>query len=261
MTQKPSLESGPRPVGIVAAREGALELLAPVLALFDACSPHGLAELERTLAHRLSVRTTPAEERVALLYPLAELLRSQLAKPLPHHPIAKHQIECSVYDDLRPEGAPTSGTLIRRFGGTEHGGWLWAQRAADGLLVDGRKRGKGQPWPHPSRGKRGEPDTTPEEVVASIRACALALCRRPSSHYYTEWVRIKRRQLRLGAESAKSLPRLCHWGSIKRHFGTWGAALAAADITDAELAAARAARAPFHDGRAPTGDEIAGREA
>jgi len=216
---------------------------APVLALLDGCSPQGIVELERVLAYRLRERTTPAQERVALLFPLAELLRSPLATRLPYHPIAKTQIKRLVYDDLRPTGAPTSETLVHRFGGADNGGWLWALRAADGLLSDGRKRGEGVSWPHPSRGKWREPDTTPDEVVRSIRACALSLGRRPSSHHYTEWVRIKRRQIRLGRHSSQSLPRLCYWISIQHHFGTWGTALAAANITDAELAASRAARA------------------
>ena len=124
--------------------------LAPVLALLEGCSPHGLLELERVLTVRLRVETTPAQERVAALFGLAELLRSPLATRLPHHPIAKAQIERSVYDDLRPDGAPSSETLVRRFGGADHGGWLWALRAADGLLSDGRKRGgEGLPWPQP----------------------------------------------------------------------------------------------------------------
>ena len=210
-----------------------------LLVLLDHCPAAGLVELERAIAYRLRRELTPAQRRVAELGTLAKLLGSPLAREIPYHAVATIQIDRKVYDDHRPPEAPSSETLVNRYGGAKKGGWWWALRAAQGLLDDGRSRGPGKPWVDGRRGRPAPPPTTPAHAIHSIRACALALGRRPSSSVYDEWVTAR---MRRHGSVAPGIGRLCSFDTVCRHFGTWKAALDATDLTDEELAEARAAR-------------------
>ena len=217
--------------------------LAVVLALVEECSPQGVVELERALTAHLRDEETPRERRVRELLPLAELLESGHAVRIPGHPVAEARIARQDYDRLRPEGAPSSEALADRFGGEDRAGWLYVCSAAHGLLPDGRKRGQPLAWP---TGLRGNPQPTHsggEAVTRSIRACALALGRRPNSAIYEEWVGRRRRAARQhgGARAVDKLA-LRRLSQVYDHFPDWDSALRAADITDAEHAAARAKR-------------------
>ena len=230
---------GSAPPGQGEGPRDASELPEALSVLLDHCPAAGLVELERVIAYRLHREITPAQRRVAELGLLARLLESPLAREIPHHPVATIQIDRKVYDDHRPPGAPTSETLVERYGGAKKGGWWWALRAAQGLLEDGRSRGPGKPWADGRRGRPAPPPTTPEHAIHSIRACALALGRRPSSSVYDEWVTTR---MRRHGSVAPGIGRLCSFDTVCRHFGTWKAALEATNLTEEELAEARARR-------------------
>jgi len=137
--------------------------LQPLAAMAATLERDGLVELERTV--RLAVTPparTPAERRVAELGYLADLLCThgnrepgQLARHLQAMAPAEQRVlvgrrrivrlldqmpaalvDRVVYDELKPEGVPSSDWLVDRYGS-----WKRACRAADGLLADGRTTG------------------------------------------------------------------------------------------------------------------------
>jgi hypothetical protein len=221
--------------------------LVALTAMLEYCSVAGQVELERMLSATLYAGPSVTENRLAELLPLAEVLESSLAVQVPNHPVARVVVEQEVYDRARPAGAPPSQTLIKRYGGASRGGWYWACRAAWGLMPDGRKREPGAAWAYPTRGTSRLPPSSRDAVLASIRECALALGRRPSSHLFKRWVETQRRakRSRRGERGrADTSQRLFGMRAVNQHFPNWSAALAAANITDAELADARAARLP-----------------
>ena len=215
-----------------------------LLVMLDGVTDFGVVELERLLAALLrGPAPTPAEQRVAELFALAQLLESELAVSLPHHPTAQRQVSQVDYDATRPPGAPTAETLVKRYGTVEKDGWSWACRAAWGLLPDGRKTKPGMGWPAASRGKPRSPRSDRDAVIRSIRACAFELLRRPSSNVYIEWLDAQRRRVNDGPGGGRAGQRQgsSSMAAVYTQFPRgWASALAFADITDSELAAARA---------------------
>ena len=94
-------------------------------------------------------------------------------------------INRDTYDTRRPEGAPSSKTLVRTYGS-----WHAVCSRAYGLNPDGTYDRKArtwplsQPWPNPHRGKRIPESYTLDEVLAGIRLCASSTGHRPSSQIY-----------------------------------------------------------------------------
>ncbi len=212
--------------------------------MLDGVTDFGVVELERLLAALLrGPAPTPAEQRVAELFALSQLLESELAVSLPHHPTAQRQVSQVDYDATRPPGAPTAETLVKRYGTVEKDGWSWACRAAWGLLPDGRKTKPGMGWPAASRGKKRSPRSDRDAVIRSIRACAFELLRRPSSNVYIEWLNAQRRRANDGPGGGRAGQRQgsASMAAVYSQFPRgWASALASADITDSELAATRA---------------------
>lgn len=218
----------------------------PLHAMIGELSIEAVWELERALSNQLRRQPTAAERRVRELGFLAQLLAEQGHKPAPAaaddedslppelRPAREAPtfttVSRAIYDTLKPPEAPDSGTLVKHYGS-----WRKACRAADGLKPDGRTTGPGKPW----RTRRGRIYTR-EEVIEAIRACAFSLLRRPSSSDYYRWYCARRQfLLRVGSpEPVITLP------VIQARLGSWPHALAAAAITDADLAAWRADRLP-----------------
>jgi len=162
---------------------------AALLVMLDHLVPAGQVELEGALAAHLTPPVDVTARRVAELIALTRALEGSLAVHIPNHPVAPVQVAQKDYDMLRPAEAPTSGTLVKRYG---H--WESACRAAWGLLPDGRKTQPGRAWSARLRGRSMPDGYTPKEVQRAIRACATALCRRPSSNAYKVWVERRRRR-------------------------------------------------------------------
>ena len=238
--------------------------LAPLLVMLDLIGAFGLVELERALTALLAEpATTPAEQRVSELSALTQLLESDLAVEYRYHRVAPVQVSQTSYELTRPAGAPTAEALINRYGGAESDGWAWACRAAWGLLPDGRKTKPGQAWTSARRGKRLGPRSDRDMVISSIRACAFALLRRPSSNVYIAWhgARRRRPRERAGGGAPRTHERLASIAAVYQHFASWERALLAADITDADLADARAKLLVGRDGasasdRAPSAHDV-----
>lgn len=232
-------------------------LPAAVSDMVAALSPLGRHELMAVLRAELAPAPSATDRILAELGALAELLRTHPGARV-RTEVRRGRIEPSAtpaddmvvlaslprrswrvidrqqYDRLRPDSAPTSELLQARYGT-----WSKACRAADGLLPDGRYTGVGKPWVSVNRGRPKAPRYTREEMLAGIRECAFALLRRPSSAAYISWSRARRAHLRRGSTEH---PRLAGWEAIRAQFGGYPQALAAARITDEELAAARARR-------------------
>ena len=165
--------------------------------------------------------------------------RAPIREPLPVE--QWRTVEPGRYDELRPASAPSAAQLTARFGT-----WQRVCRSADGLMADGRYAGVGMPW---STGQFGRPRArgyAPEDVSGAIRDCALSLLTHPSCHQYLLWARA-RNAARDGRDQQRR--RLPSHTVIMRCFGGYRAALAAAAISDEELAAARAQRAGLAIGR------------
>jgi hypothetical protein len=215
--------------------------------MLDSLSVQGLWELERALTGRLHPVRTAAQERVAELGFLAALLdrclgprnskqasedsRSTTPTGSSNRP---RVIARAKYDELRGGDAPRSALLVDRYGS-----WRKACRAADGLLQDGRSTGPGKPW-RSGRGPAADTQYTDEEIMRCVRACAVALLRRPSSTDYYHWRRAGRAYL----QRVGSTERLATVDVVISCFGSWPAAVAAAAISDADLTAWAARRIP-----------------
>jgi len=215
-----------------------------LLVMLDSATDFGAVELESALGALLKgPAPTTTELRVAELSALSQLLESELAVTYACHRIAPVQVSQRAYDATRPPGAPTSETLIKRHGGEKKDGWSWACRAAWGLLPDGRKTRPGSGWASGLRGKKRPPRSDRDLVIRSIRECAFELLRRPSSNVYVEWLAAHRRRAKSGpgGGQASNPHRRASIPAVYQQFPRgWSTALAAADITDAELADARA---------------------
>lgn len=200
--------------------------VATLLAMVSQLERGDLAELERAMRLELVPQPTAAERRSNELGRLASILNPLPLPPYLTFPV----IERELYDERRSGGDPLSARLIERFGS-----WRRACYHAYGLLEDGRSRGPGNPWPMPLRGKTMPLPYERHEIRAAIRACALALCVRPSSSTFFDWVAAKRSR----ALARGLILRLPTKRSVYAHYpaeiGGWNAALEDAQITDEEL--------------------------
>lgn len=206
-------------------------LTAPVLAMASALEPLALAELERALRLALDPPLSAAERRVRELGLLSLLIEEQAGKS------RRCLVQRSTYDERRlrevPD-APDSRRLVETYGS-----WNQACRAARSLRADGRVHGKAAPFSNQMRGRKGIQPYTREEIRAGIRRCAFELGRTPSSGVYQRWsFDVKRSARRAGVE----LPRVPGINSIYRFYKPWTRAVAAASVTDAEVAHARTTR-------------------
>jgi len=103
-----------------------------------------------------------------------------------------------VYDARRPKealNAPPSARLTERYGS-----WPRARRAAWGLLEDGRYFGDAHPWPNQAKRRHVY---TVDEAAASVRECAAAVGRIPSSFVYLHWGINRRARARASGESCR----------------------------------------------------------
>lgn len=208
------------------AAEAAMALLLPLPA-------HAQAEISRALAAQVGdPRPAAADVRVAELGALAALL-NEIADPTERTALRTQAppLPQAIYDAQRPLGAPTSDWLSRKYDG-----WLKARRAAWGLLPDGRHAGPGRPWACPV--VKPPISYQREDCVRSVRECALALGRLPSSADYVRWRRAVLDRARSETYHAR---RLAPYQVIKREFGNFKSLVLAASITERELLDARAA--------------------
>lgn len=211
--------------------------LEPLNVMIAALSIGAVWELERALASQLREEVTPAHRRVAELGPLAVLLTSD-GRLLASARSPCRVIERKLYDEQRAPGSVASETLV-----SAYGSWLQACRAADGLKSDGRTTGPGKPWrSHSSPVQRRRYDN--EALVRSVRACAASLLRRPTTTDYGGWC-ARRRQFIRGTGTDERLATLT---TLTKRFGGWADVLAAAAITDDDLARWRARRVPEQRG-------------
>lgn len=215
----------------VGASESEPDELAPIRAMITTLEPLALAELERALRLTLSPPETPAERRVAELGLLARLLDE--------HPDARRRqfVARSLYDERRHADAsksPDSKRLVERYGS-----WQRLCRAPSSIRPDGRLHGKHLAYNNETRGRRRTSPYTRDEAQKAIPRCALELGRVPSSTVYQRWVTdVKRASRKAGVE----LPRLPDLRTVYRFYKQWKRAIAAAQITAAEVAHARVER-------------------
>jgi hypothetical protein len=175
-----------------------------------------LLELERALQLALAGEPPSAAARhVTELRPLARMLEGIP----PKSGETSSMIARKTYDENRPEGSLTSGTLVER-----HGSWRLVCYRAYGLLDDGRTRGPGTPWRKLRKGERhGGVGTgyTREQVRAAFRQCAEELDKVPACPIYLRWASAKRS----GARARGSSTRYPGQSVVYRLYGSWGAAL------------------------------------
>ena len=206
-----------------------------IAVMLDALAPEALMELERALRLQLHPRHSKAEQRVALLGFLAQLL----AQPAGDTTRSTGRISRQRYEQERPQSAPQAQRLVECFGS-----WRRACRVAKGLLPDGRWTGQANPWVQPARGRPRAKPYTRDEVRTALRACALDLGRRPTGPDYARWREEKLKHAHR-VEGRFTL-RLPTQPSIYRLYPTgenrWRLALIDAAITDRELADAAARR-------------------
>jgi hypothetical protein len=197
--------------GVDRARSG----LALMLVMTKPTEDATLLELERAIRLTLNPPTTPAEQRLAELGPLASILN-----PLPPRAgFGFPTLPRKEYDRLRPATATSSAVLVKRYGS-----WHAACYAAFGLQPDGRWTGPGRPWPS-SHGRPATKPYTREEILAALRQCQRDLDRRPTAKVYDRWRRAKQ----AGAHRRGTTIRLPSLPAIYRYFpaarGGWNSAL------------------------------------
>lgn len=216
--------------------------------MLAALTPEALAEVERALLLDLRPQPSAAEQRVAELGALAEMLH-EIRPPGAINradPDAAQRrtrtippgLRRETYDAVRPLHAPSSEVLVGRYGS-----WAKARRAAYGLLPDGRYLGVGRPWPQVTLPERVI--YTREDSERAIRRCALDLGRHPSSTFYDRWQRAKKARLAPTAYARERIPGLKRIMQLYKR--SWIAAVTAANITDSDLAVARASWAKVLD--------------
>jgi hypothetical protein len=163
--------------------------------MIERLPPEAVEEVARVLHARLNAPPTAAERRVKELFFLTRLLEEQ-PQPVDRLPYILRYL----YDARRATDAPDappSARLQERFGS-----WPRACHAAWGLREDGRSFGEGQPWPKPPR--RRKPYSV-EEAKASVRACAKAIGRIPSSYQYHQWVIARRARARAAGHTVSAV--------------------------------------------------------
>ena len=155
----------------------------------------------------------------------AEGLGRWVAVAFPH-------VSMEDYDRERPPGSLSGRRIMERFGGS----WRWACRSVWGLRQDGRYAGLGQPW---RNAIRGQPRIrySDDECLDAIRACARARGRVPTSTVYIVWARERKAAARARGQRA----RIPDYQCLRRRWGGWPQALAAAALRPIDLAPAGAA--------------------
>jgi hypothetical protein len=136
---------------------------------------------------------TPAERRAAELGAVAAFLRDAEPELGLGYPIPL-RID---YDRSRPAAAPSSRTLVRRYG-SWHAVCAAAFRVAPDGTYDRTNRGwlGNQPWPPWNLDIHGRPRYTRDEVIDAVRQCGAALGRVPNHTTYRYWAAVKRRDAR-----------------------------------------------------------------
>jgi hypothetical protein len=163
--------------------------LAPISAMIEVLDHERRETLAGALHQHVHAPPTAAERRVAFLGLLARLLNEH-----PQPPERIPYVERQQYDERRAaetSDAPSSERLVERFGSWKRVCW-----AAWLLQPDGRKATGGTPYSRLYPGRSRPPEYTVEECFASIRACADALGRAPSSADYHRWSLKKKRDAR-----------------------------------------------------------------
>jgi hypothetical protein len=171
--------------------------------MLDRLSLESLEELGRALHERLNAPPTAATRRVKALGPLTKLLEE-----VPQFPGDLPYVPRNLYDERRaaqPSAGPPSARLQEQFGS-----WTRACHAAWGLRDDGRSWGPGEPWARPPRRPK---NYSAEEATASVRACAAAIGRIPTSQDYHVWVMNSRRRARSSGQDTRPL---VHYSSVMR---------------------------------------------
>jgi len=164
----------------VGAPEQARDPLRSIRAMIEVAPPIAQLEIARALQARLNEPKTAAARRIAELGLLAACLEDEEQDPerLP-------RIKADMYDEKRngsAPGAPSAETLARRYGS-----WKRACYAAYGLRLDGSKAAPGKPWPTGTPFKLSQLAYDRDECIASVRACAQSIGRRPTSSAYAKW--------------------------------------------------------------------------
>jgi hypothetical protein len=179
-------------------------------------------EFAQRLHQRVHAPEAAAERRLADLGFLTRLLDEQ-----PQRPDRLAYIERKTYEQRRPleaPNAPLSARLVERYGS-----WHRACFAAWGLLNDGRNRFGTRRPPGTLPGRHRPPAYTADECFSSVRACAAALGKIPSSFEYHLWkIERTRRAKQLGQHV-----RLPHYRAVIRELapdrprrGGWTAVVA-----------------------------------
>lgn len=173
--------------------------LRSIRAMIDAAPIDAVQEIARGLQDRLYQPQSAAACRVAELGLLAYCLAEQ-----PQDPWLGPQVTADYYDEqraLRATDAPSAETLARRYGS-----WKRACYAAYGLRIDGSKSESGLPWASSIQGQPPRIPYSREECIESVRLCAEAIGRRPSSSAYATWRRNRRARARAAGEKIRLAP-------------------------------------------------------
>ena len=187
--------------------------LAQVVAQWVPALPQSTAiDLYRLLGHDLAAPTSGAirHERLGLLVQLVSDLTGQAPT-------------CEDYEWARArrreagEDWPTSTSLIRAYGGH----WLRAVRSAMRHATGGTS----ERVPHSLHHARFRKAYRPGEVIDAIKACRSYLADWPTPWEYEQWAVIRRRLARAAGLPEPRLPAL---PPIRKLFGSWDQALAAA---------------------------------
>jgi hypothetical protein len=186
--------------------------------------------LEAELVHALRGTTapklkSPAERRLNDLRLLKMLVGGG------DHP------QRTTYDEVRgaDDSAPTSHTLLARYGSWWEACSIAASMDEDGKLLRGRTFSGGARRGH-ARAKR----YTPDELVGAVRLCAFTLGRRPSSTDYRRWREAAQRRA-LGRGLALRAPSTITLFKNSSRSSPWRTLLDRAAISDRELQKARGA--------------------
>lgn len=193
----------------------------------QADSPLLVAEVAEALRYRLAPpEKTPKERRLADFGLLRVLINAaEGASP-----------GRDEYDGKRTGDAPSSRTLVDRYGTWWEACAIAARMEADGRLPPGRTFSGGRF----ARGREGVEPYTVEEVVSAVRLCAFSLGRPPTSSDYYDWSE-RERAIERERKIAKRCPSKFVLARLFPGTPRWPRVLAAAAITDAELQHARAA--------------------
>ena len=132
--------------------------------------------VRRNLALHLDPPSSSVSQRRRELSFLADLLRP--LTPRPGWSFA--DTPRKRYDALRPPEAPSSPSLVARYGS-----WVDVCRLADGLIA--HPKGQSRSRPQPRRRPQTQRRYSEQDVEAALRECAVELNRVPSRNAYQYW--------------------------------------------------------------------------